>query len=346
MEFTNNLKELEVLSSDDNGLPFYMASHIKHSINNGKNKVSFIIKDCISYPNICAPLAGIIDYYKKKNIKIIIKYTSEGKDYISKTSLESPIPAESDANNNYIDNPFDIVWSFETPSGINKILNAYLLSLKTKVVAKSGCFESLIWCLSETMDNVLTHSEANKGFVMASFHKKNNLFSVCVFDNGVGIFNSLSKSKTYHPATAIDAITLALQEKVTRDNAIGQGNGLYGLRQIILLGKGKLKIISDGAVYAEIEGNKPNVDNKQHLFSDKKYGSTSIDFQIYLNNPVDVGTALNGYTPIDLWNENLEDEKENYVLKIKELKMGTGTRPAASSVKKIALNLATNAKKK
>ena len=76
------------------------------------------------------------------------------------------------------------------------------------------------------MDNILVHSECECGYILVQYHPKEKHIAICIFDYGVGIFETL-KSSTHAPKSAIDAISLAIQEGV--GDGKGQGNGLYGL---------------------------------------------------------------------------------------------------------------------
>ena len=69
------------------------------------------------------------------------------------------------------------------------------------------------------------------------------------------------KDSEHHPRTTIDAITLAIQEEVTRDKNIGQGNGLFVLHSIVKQGMGKLVITSGKGSYTYNNGYVRTYDN-------------------------------------------------------------------------------------
>src|SRR5699024_9213208 len=122
-------------------------------------------------------------------------------------------------------------------------------------------------------------------------HKSNQQLSVCIFDSGIGIYNSLKTTK-HHPLTPLDAITLALQEKVTRDERIGQGNGLWGLSELISYSRGSLEISSNGAVFFRDNNNKIKTITSGHLNLGKENGTTLIDFQLNYSHEINVAEAL------------------------------------------------------
>ena len=345
-----DLSDFEIIKLDDFLAVKHIATLINKDVLAGKKKSDFFIDDCVTYPNPCAPLSGIIDYYKSRNHDVELHYIGDADSYLSNLNIENPYCADDDSNNYLLDYPFDKIWFFETPKGETKLVNSLMFALRKIDVLNDGVLSALEWCLNETMDNVLNHSQTKKGFVMAQYHQTNKLFSVCVFDYGIGIYNSFKTSK-HHPKSKADAITLALQERVTRDDNVGQGNGLWGLHQIIEDNKGILRIISHGANYkmsfGEDEKNEPLLFEKgSALLYDSCFGTTLIDFQLSTSKSIDIGKALKGNELIDLWEENLENDNGDYVLNISTISQGTGTRPAAKEVRNIALNIALKENKK
>ena len=292
------------------------------------------------YPNVCAPIAGIIDYYKGLGMKINV--SSKPKSYAFHTKFWNPHKVESTANSD-ICYPLDKVWTFETSEGVNKLVNALILALRQSDTIEPGVIKSVEWCTNEVMDNVLQHSKSGKGYVMAQIQKQAKIFSFCVYDCGIGIYNSLKDTK-YHPEKPIDAITLALQERITRDESIGQGNGLWGLSNIVKDSNGNMEISSGGAKYCYNGGKIKTIKEGGFVLS-RGYGTSFIDVQINYDKEINIFNSLGGYEPLDLWLENLEDENDNYVLKVAELSSGTGTRQAAQKLKNIALNISNIEKK-
>ena len=109
-----------------------------------------------------------------------------------------------------------------------------------------------------------------------------------------------------------------MSERITRDESIGQGNGLWGLSQIIRETNGKLLISSGGARYEFINGEEKTIDSGDFNLG-KENGTTMIDYQMNYSSPIDVAAALNGYTPMDYWAENHENEKGEITTDITEI---------------------------
>lgn len=292
------------------------------------------IRPSRTYSNVCTPIAGVIEHYRSRGLKIQVRFPK--RDYVQHTKFWNPVKIES-CNEAEKFFPFDKVWTFETSEGVNILVSSFLLELRKSDIIKEGVIQSIEWCLNEVMDNVLQHSGIGKGYVMAQIHKQSKVFAFCVFDAGMGMYNSLKRSK-HHPEKPIDAITLALQERITRDENIGQGNGLWGLSSIVMAANGLMEISSGGAKY-KYDAGTVNTVNERGFVLTKDKGTTYLDVRINYDRSVNITEALGGYTPIDLWLEGLEDDQDNVILKVAEIASGTGTRQSAQKLRNIALNL-------
>ena len=306
----------------------------------GKTVFHIHAKPSRTYSNVCAPIAGVIEYYKKHGLNIYVHYDTN--DYVRHTRFWKPLAIEKcETSDKYY--PFDKVWTFESSEGVSELVSAYILELRKNAIIADGVANSIEWCMNEVMDNVLQHSTTEKGYVMAQIHKSSKVFAFCVFDSGIGMYNSLKDTK-HHPEKPIDAITLALQERVTRDEKVGQGNGLWGLARIVAEANGQMEISSNGAKYSFLAGSVRTTKEGGFVLS-KEFGTSYLDVRIGYEAPIDITTALGGYTPTDLWLESLEDDDNNYVLKVQELASGTGTRQAALKLRNIATNIPDTQKK-
>ena len=313
---------------------------IVSEMKNGNKDFILKVKPDRTYSNVCAPVAGVIDYYRNKGLKIQVKYRQ--KDYVRHTRFWNPLSIEKCIESEKFF-PFDKVWTFETSNGVSNLVSAFLLEIRKSDLIKEGVIQSIEWCLNEVMDNVLQHSNVGKGYVMAQIHKQSKVFAFCVFDAGIGMYNSLKCSK-HHPEKPIDAITLALQERITRDENIGQGNGLWGLSSIVMAAKGLMEISSGGAKYRYNAGNITTIKKGGFVLS-PKHGTAYLDVRINYDSPVNITEALGGYTPIDMWMENLEDDRNNIILNVAEMSSGTGTRQSAEKLRNIALNISSTERK-
>lgn len=326
----------------------YLNDNILYAIRQGYTELDIIIKEERTFSNICVPIAGILKYYENtKDVKFNITMPAGG--YIKHTHIDNPLIVQENMNNCIIQNPFDKVWFFSTDREIYELINYYLLSIRQADIIAEGVITSIEWCLNEVLDNILQHSDIGEGYIMGQIHPNSKRLSFCIFDAGIGIYNSLRKSNVHNPLSPLDAITMALQEKVTRDNNIGQGNGLWGLSNIILQANGLLRVSSGGATYINNSGEN-NTINYGHFNLGKALGTTTIDFQLDYSKKMDISEALTGYSyqPVDLWLENIEsDEDENIVLiDVYEKSNGTGTRKSAEKLRNMIINIIINNQKK
>lgn len=316
--------------------------NILAGVRKGFSEFLICVADTQTYSNICAPTAGVLDYYRSLGNTFVIKYDNPV-DYIAHTQFECPRNASEMMKCGGLQYPFDKVWRFNSSEEVGELVSAYIIALRQADIIESGVILSLEWCLNETMDNVLQHSEIGIGYVMAQLHKTPKQLSICVFDAGRGIFNSFKNSR-HKPASPLDAITLAMQEKITRDENVGQGNGLWGLTKIIDEAQGSIEISSGGAVYKKQNGNIRTVDTG-HFNLGKLHGTTIVDFQLNYSHKINVASALNGYEPIDLWLEELETESGDILVSVAEQSHGTGTRKSAEKLRTMVLNMTLADKK-
>lgn len=320
----------------------YLNDRILTGMRKGYSYFLIRVEDTQTYSNICAPIAGVLDYYRSTDNFFEIIYQNPSS-YIAHTKFESPKNVSEPSEAISLRYPFDKVWRFSSSEEVNELVTSYILTLRQADIIKSGVISSLEWCLNETMDNVLQHSDVGIGYAMAQLHKTSQQLSICVFDAGRGIFNSLRYSR-HKPSSPLDAITLALQEKVTRDENIGQGNGLWGLSQLIKEAHGSVEISSGGAVYRNQNGCTQTIENG-HFNLGKKIGTTLVDFQLNYSQEINVAKALNGYELIDLWLEEFEAENGDIVIPVAEQAGGTGTRKSAEKLRTMILNITLAEKK-
>ncbi|MCL1807712.1 MAG: hypothetical protein FWG31_08430, partial [Oscillospiraceae bacterium] len=278
---------------------------------NGINHFTIDLRDSLrTYPNICVPIAAIIDYYKTTGTEFTFLHQQEKKDYIQHTMLHTPLIAEEQMESSEINFPLDKVWRFGTSEGIGALVNAFIRVIREADELAQGVLNGIEWCINETMDNVLNHSEAPYGFIMSQLQKESKRLTICIFDWGMGIYNSLKYSK-HNPSSALDAITLALQERITRDDKFGQGKGMWGLSEIIKENQGIIRISSCGASYSNNSGQIETNPNGNINFG-QSHGSTCIDFQLDYKTPINISKALGGHEPADLWLEDKELENGEY----------------------------------
>ena len=289
-----------------------------------------------SFPNALTPISGIISYFKTQGILFTVTDDSE---IIKSSNLLNPIEPidEKELLNK---NVFNKVWCFSNSSQVFWILSAFLDELSKTDELEKGILPGIEWCLYEVMDNVIQHSKANTGFVMGQIHKSNKHIAFTIFDYGQGIYNSL-KDSIHSPRHPIDAITLSIKEGVTRDKKIGQGNGMFGLHQIMKFNKGSLSITSNSAAYFLRDDVSKTFKNIPTI--SKEIGCTTLDFQLNYSNGFSIEDALNiNAKPFEYVNikvENLENDYGNVRYSLKDMASGYGTRQSGMRVRNEILNI-------
>jgi len=286
-----------------------------------------------SFPNACAPIAGIINYYRRQGIDFEIQGAS---DYLNKTQMFKPsMISDSHSFKLYA---FDTVWSFSSPEEVHALVSALLDKVFSVAECDSGVLPGLEWCLNETMDNVLQHADIDHGYVMAQIHSGAKYIAICIYDFGRGIFNSLRDS-SYRPTSSIEAIQLALMEGVTRDKAIGQGNGMWGLHNIVKANSGLLNVSSGSGFYGLSQTEESRLLNERMPFLSRDSNSTTVDFQIAFDKGISIPNALGGYEPVNLRVEGFEDDNSVLTYRLKDRSTGTGTRRAGQHSRNEIVNL-------
>lgn len=285
-----------------------------------------------AYPNVCTPFAGIMAYYEDLGLRFEITDVPE---VVNRSLFLHPFLV-SDYKTQLAKYPLNVIWRFDNSDDVNTLVDAFIREISQTTVCGHGVLEGLTWCLSEVMDNVLQHSGVNVGYVMGQIHKSTKHIAFCVFDHGQGIFNSLRNSR-YAPRYPLDAITLCIKEGVTRDPQIGQGNGMWGLHNIVKSNSGILVITSNSASYVLRRDEILTFTNLPTI--SKENGMTIIDFQIDFDKGISIAESLGGHIPVNLRLESFEDEKGNLVYRLAEKSSGTGTRQSGERIRNEVMNL-------
>ena len=133
---------------------------------------------------------------------------------------------------------------------VDRILDAVLSSPAQLERSNLAVFE---WAVNEITDNVLQHADsAQGGLVQLSHYSKAKRLEFAVADAGRGIPSSM---RTARPEISDSrALELAVQQGITRDKEVGQGNGLFGTHRASTLGTGDFAIHSGYAsIHSDLE---------------------------------------------------------------------------------------------
>lgn len=324
--------------------PFVVNNFVR-SVFQGRNRgYQEFVLDCgavnAAYPNVCVPIAGLLDYYKRNEVDFT---PNRAPDFLLNTGLLAPLVVAESAVQ-LSQRPLNTIWKYSSAEEVNTLVNVFLREVSRNAVCETGVIQGLEWCLNEVMDNVLQHSEAGCGFVMGQIHQSSRHIAFCIFDHGRGIFNTLKTSK-HSPRTPLDAITLAIKEGVTRDKNIGQGNGMWGLHNIVRANSGTLGIASGKASF-RISSSLTTPQTLENLsFLSHDNHCTTVDFQIDFQTPIALARSLGGYEPVNFALEELQDDTGNIVYPLANRSSGTGTRKSGSALRTEIINLSRQANK-
>lgn len=314
---------------------------LKSALQKGYNKIMLRVMDGITvYPNACVPIRGIIDHYQRMGIEFEFDIREES--YLYNCSFISPLDKTREQLQTEIQ-PFDKLYSYKSGGQVADITQSFVNAISMQFKCEEGVLGALNWCINEVMDNVLTHSKSEHGFVMGQYHQTTHKVVFCIFDAGVGIFNSLKNTK-HNPISDLHAIELSMQEGVS--DGEGQGNGLFGLYQIVHENKGTLTITSGRKSLVIDENGEMKHYNVQFISPENR--GTTIDFQLDLTKNIDFAQAfksLGGYDSFDfdVRIDNMLNDDDFYVYNVMDnvLKnnLGTGTRKSGELLRNDVENI-------
>ena len=293
------------------------------------------------FPDACVPIAALIQEYREiYNIQIDV--VVKNNNYLKQIHFEEPLNLSSDEIKT-MSNPLNKIFIYESNDKgspqIAAINQVYVDKLSKTTLCGEGVLKGMEWCVYEVMDNVILHSNSKHGYVMAQYHKKTNRIAICVYDCGIGIKNSLAIGDV-RADDEIEAINLAIQEGV--GDGQGQGNGLYGLAQIVkenggrlAISTGKSTLMFNNSDDVKSWSNNPVV-NEQHK-------STTIDFQLELEHKTDIKKALRSIGGIEDFNIRIEDMKQELndwlIYRVSDYAEDLGTRSSGKALKTDVLNI-------
>ncbi len=298
-----------------------------------------IVVDCCNVglvtPIPIVPITGIITYFKEEE-GIQFKFKNLN-NYLRRSNFNNPKQIVSTSINKST-NLFDKIWVFSDSGEINQIVTSYTSFLMRSRVCEPGVIQGSIWAINEVMDNVIQHSGLGKGFIMAQLNRSTGRLNVCIYDYGQGIYKTLRRSE-FKPKSAVDAITLCIQEGVTRDKSVGQGNGLWGLYNIISQNEGRLSIVSGKGAIVFFSGGDPTRTFEDIVILNRTNQSTTVSFSVNLDRGISMKDALRGYDTTDMFIENLRGDFGEIIYKLADVGSGTGTRESGLLMKTEVLNI-------
>lgn len=230
---------------------------------------------------------------------------------------------------------------FKTPEQqklvVDKIMDAALSAVHGLERTDFAAFE---WAINELTDNVLTHSESTIGGLVqvSTFRKKTKRVEFVIADSGIGIPFSLRQSRA-EITSDTEALNEAIREGVTRDKALGQGNGLYGSWRVCNLSGGQFFLDSG---YARL-ANKSKGDLRVES-GPIPYKGALISAVIDFSNPGILESALSFGDSTHATYDYIEQRFEEYsmddlVFRFKDEAASLGSRLAGTPVRQKLMNI-------
>lgn len=186
---------------------------------------------------------------------------------------------------------------------------------------------ALEWATNEIVDNILNHSESRTpGAVCAQYFPNKHRLDVGICDIGRGIKASLGTTRQIWSHG--DAVTTALQRGVTRDPAVGQGNGMAGSLEIATLNHGTFEVWTGDVVY-RVDGAV-----KRGFLKVPELPGTGVMFSLDTTRPVDLSTTWIASGTWTFINVEAERIAEAGGLDVARVCINTGSRPPAERLRR------------
>lgn len=159
----------------------------------------------------------------------------------------------------------------------------------------------LHYIFSELLENALTHAKRAgykdaRTWVAAQYYRRNDRIRLAVLDNGCGLLRSLEKHPSLPEKSHAAAIQIAFEPRVTCNpdleirphETANQGVGLTVVREIVVRGRGVLRLVSGDALVEQKGGSR----SRTHAISFWQGVALALDFKRELLLGVNVGDII------------------------------------------------------
>jgi len=186
----------------------------------------------------------------------IIGFETKGiiTDNISLTELEDDISGK-----NYIP-ILNFSASFAEENCRNQILSIFNRVLLERAKLSSNYYSAILYIISEFTDNIVQHSESERGWIFCQYYKSKGFLEVCIIDTGISFLGSYQKHDEHKSITNdVDALKNALNGLSTKPGT-ERGHGIRSNYDMIINGLlGDFVLISGSAMY-----HKDRLSNEQY----------------------------------------------------------------------------------
>lgn len=221
---------------------------------------------------------------------------------------------------------------YETYQELNSLVNDAISVLIENQVFLPGVREAIEWVLNETADNVLNHAaSAEPGWLQVTSYPQSHNVDFVVVDTGRGITASLREAFPDLTSDS-DAVALAVKKGITRNQEVGQGNGLSGLMRIASGAKGWVRIHSGSACLNLRRGDLVGPDQVPG------HQGTLVTVSLPTRTPIDLSEALWGHNPAPAFDFGYLSE-EGIAFRVADESPNFGNRYTAAQLRNKLLNL-------
>jgi hypothetical protein len=253
--------------SDNFGEPIYFFLNCVYILNYDDAPIVVDFSNCkFSNPFIIGGVVSLIEYHRQRGRKVsyvfnpnndqfesYLKtiYFPDGFDYDNYQLDELNHKLESYHQKKYI--PLVLFPTAKTDKENKireKIISAVNSIFKNQLQLSNIILQAIYYLVDELTQNIVDHSNSDKGIIFAQFYPSKNYMDICIADYGKGLLQSYIDSGKYHPQTDEEAINFAVFGKSTKDLPESRGFGISTSRKMLVEGlKGKFFICSGGAFF-------------------------------------------------------------------------------------------------
>ena len=135
---------------------------------------------------------------------------------------------------------------------LNTVYKDVVRTMTAHLDIEVSVLQAMSYCLYEMMDNVHIHSGKPLGTAMTYYDAEENVLSILIADDGMGIRASLAENEKYRTVTESEALSLCLQDSIS--DGKGMGFGLFATSRLVAT-IGKEFIVHSGShILAEKNG--------------------------------------------------------------------------------------------
>lgn len=327
-----------------------VCGHLAAATEAGAPAVTLDLGACTGlFPDGSVPVAALLAHWRQKGLQTTLVLPDDER--LARLMVNSNFahfaePAAFPAKTAIVENHLPVT-QFESPDEHWRLADRLTELAMEKIGHLSrDIITGFGWSVNEVMDNVLTHAEAPAGgFVQATTLGDRIAFAVA--DCGRGILASMREGFD-QLRNDVEAIEEAVKAGVTRDPAVGQGNGLAGALRISTGSGGSFTVISGAGVLTVWHDTATGTPQMRHweLQPAESFPGTLVCAQILRNPAFNLNEAF-GFAKLNasmFANDLIESKYETedgtgLLVQIKDLTTGCGSRPAGRALRTRCLNL-------